>query len=996
MKLMKKFPFIAVSIVVMLLAVCLTVSAISESNGTCGINVSYNLSGNGSLLISGTGNVGPFGAESSPWHESAEEIVSLTIEKGISGIGENAFLNFSVVKVTIPESVTQIGVHALGYTYDGGVFSPIAGFTLKGVKGSAAEQYAAANGFSFDAVEPARPSGNFGALKWSMTSDNSLVISGSGPMPDLSSSSAAPWADKIGSIVDVTIEDGVSSIGSNVFSGTGISVVSIPSSVTKIGLGAFMNCSALTDCVIPSGVSEIGAGAFSGSVITSINLPLSVQKIGENSFANCTKLTSAYMQGVTEIGNGAFSGCSSLNYVNLGNALSVIGDNAFSNCDGLLQISFPETLQLIGSAAFFDCDALLTLSFPQNLTAIGERSFAGCNSLTAVETGNGLTVISAKAFEECTRLSNLTLGTALTTIESEAFISCNSLHNVQIPFNVRNLGAYSFGYGLVNGMYAHISDFSISGYTPSGASNYAETNYIRFNHIDYSTGDSGELSDGVKWSFDAVKGTLSVFGEGAIPDFMSLESPISAPWNVYSKYINSVTIGDGITEIGNNSFSMFSALTDVSISGTVTRIGSYSFAQTAIVRAILPESLTEIGEAAFQNCVLLQEVILPEGLQNIGQYAFRGDDMLKYITVPDSTSIGYNAIGFLFNDTKISDFTVIGKKGSMAESYAEANGLTFREAGTTTLVHEDSGAFIELSDIYSYGYYLHFEQIAQNAGDDIFLGTNYVASIYSFKVNASVLSNDGNSPVNSIIPEGLITYHLPRLDNIDILSLKVYAREGNLFVLIPNTFKDGNLVFSYSGKTEFIVTNADLSSLITITAEHKFSDGSEANTATAVYAMPNAAYTVRSTWVKGYTPTEKTISGIATENTVVSFTYIPEQISAPTADDEQGEDDGDDDSPVGKIVLIILLILVATIIIIAAVCVLYIYLKKRKDNERRLRPGNSIPPVTEEKFAKTIVVPEAPKHEIDIESLFLDDPEEDIKAVREEKKKKQTDKNNKQ
>ena len=112
--------------------------------------------------------------------------------------------------------------------------------------------------------------------------------------------------------------------------------LTIPSSVTSIGEGAFSGCSGLTSLTIPSGVTSIGGGTFSGcSGLTSLTIPSSVTSIRDYAFYGCSGLTSLTIpSGVTWIGDEAFSGCSGLTsiYAYL-EKIPKLGYNVFNGCD---------------------------------------------------------------------------------------------------------------------------------------------------------------------------------------------------------------------------------------------------------------------------------------------------------------------------------------------------------------------------------------------------------------------------------------------------------------------------------------------------------------------------------------------------------------------------------------------------------------------------------------------------------------------------------------
>ena len=136
--------------------------------------------------------------------------------------------------------------------------------------------------------------------------------------------------------------------------------VSIPSSVTEIGDGAFSGCSSLTSIEIPSSVTKIGDEAFRGCrSLTSIEISSGVTEIGSKAFYNCSHLTSIEIpSSVTKIGSYAFSGCWSLTSIDILPSVTEIGDGAFSGCSSLEAIYIPSRVTEIGNWAFKDCSNL--------------------------------------------------------------------------------------------------------------------------------------------------------------------------------------------------------------------------------------------------------------------------------------------------------------------------------------------------------------------------------------------------------------------------------------------------------------------------------------------------------------------------------------------------------------------------------------------------------------------------------------------------------------
>ena len=97
---------------------------------------------------------------------------------------------------------------------------------------------------------------------------------------------------------------------------SGLTSLTLPSSVTSIGDYAFAGCSGLTSLTIPSSVTSIGDKAFYGcSGLTSLTIPSSVISIGGAAFRGCSGLTSIYVypENLPELGIDIFTGCDAKN-----------------------------------------------------------------------------------------------------------------------------------------------------------------------------------------------------------------------------------------------------------------------------------------------------------------------------------------------------------------------------------------------------------------------------------------------------------------------------------------------------------------------------------------------------------------------------------------------------------------------------------------------------------------------------------------------------------
>jgi hypothetical protein len=139
-----------------------------------------------------------------------------------------------------------------------------------------------------------------------------------------------------------------------------LNYVTIPTSVTSIGAGAFESCYSLVSITIPNGVTNIGDLAFYETGLTSVIIPNSVTSIGGSAFSQ-TGLTNA----------------------SIGNSVTNIGGNAFYACGGLTSIIIPASVASIGEEAFMDCSRVTSVFCEGNAPTTGVGTF-NLNSINSI------------------------------------------------------------------------------------------------------------------------------------------------------------------------------------------------------------------------------------------------------------------------------------------------------------------------------------------------------------------------------------------------------------------------------------------------------------------------------------------------------------------------------------------------------------------------------------------------------------------------------------
>ena len=506
-------------------------------------------------------------------------------------------------------------------------------------------------------VSAANYSGNYGAngskVTWSLnTSTGVLTISGTGKMKDYYydfDGYYAPWYSYRLSIKTVTIENGVTSIGTCAFYNfTKLTSVTIGNSVTSIGNYAFSGCTGLTSvnytgtlaqwCGITfysNPVSYAHRLYINGQLLTGdIVIPDSVTSIGDRAFSGCTGLTSVTISdSVTSIGSDAFYGCTGLTSVNYTGTLAQWCGIAFSNSYGnpvyyahklyingqLLtgDIVIPDSVTSIGDYAFYNCTGLTSVTIPDSVTSIGYSAFYDCTGLTSVNyTGTlaqwcGITFYS-NPVSYAHRLyingqlltGDIVIPDSVTSIGNGAFSGCTELTSVTIPDSVTSIGGGAF-YGCTGLTSINIPDSVTS--------------------IGYS-------------AFYDCTGITSI----NIPDSVTSIGN-SAFYNCTG--LTNVTIPDSVTSIGDKAFYYCKGLTSVTIPNSVTSIGDYAFYNcTGLTNVTIPDSVTSIGSDAFYGCKGLTSINIPDNVTRIYGYTFYGCTGLTSVTIGNSvTSIGSDA-----------------------------------------------------------------------------------------------------------------------------------------------------------------------------------------------------------------------------------------------------------------------------------------------------------------------------------------------------------------
>lgn len=165
-----------------------------------------------------------------------------------------------------------------------------------------------------------------------------------------------------------------------------ISLIYVPQSVTKIGFGAFENCTNLEKIVIPF----IGAEITNDSDSASGSNPKHFGHIfGANDYRDNNKYVPETLKQVTitsgkYIGYRAFYQCSNIENIILSDSLENIGNCAFEECEGLIEIFIPNNVKKINNCAFKNCKSLQKVTMSYGVISLYGDIFDGCSSLASI------------------------------------------------------------------------------------------------------------------------------------------------------------------------------------------------------------------------------------------------------------------------------------------------------------------------------------------------------------------------------------------------------------------------------------------------------------------------------------------------------------------------------------------------------------------------------------------------------------------------------------
>ena len=436
-------------------------------------------------------------------------------------------------------------------------------------------------------------------LQWNYrASDSTLIITGSGPMSDVFTSSyyANPFSPYNLHIKHIELPEGLTRIASHAFTYCNeVAELVIPDSVVEIASGALNSMTGLKKLTLGSQLQIIGDNACGG---------LNVDTLISNATFDTWCRSSFHKDGGIVRMNKALiiDGQQVTGDFYLPNTVHRINDNVFCYCPGLTAMHIPASVDTIGQAfgtvfkdeiyyfegtleqwcnmvhtnslrftvhtLYINGDDLSDLVLPEGMTTVSPNTFHAVRNIEHLTLPSSLTSVGRDAFYACTGLKVITGGENIRCYEFGSFGECESLHSYAIPRETRYIGEKAFWV------------------TPK----FRGT--IRLDSITYLGIDAF-----------ADCGIDSVF----LPDCLTSLNTYTFGGCPYLRYVR---LPRTITALPSSFFKSDTALHTITLPSTLQTIGNVVFYGSGLEELTLPENVTSIGSSALGNIPSMQQLIV--------------------------------------------------------------------------------------------------------------------------------------------------------------------------------------------------------------------------------------------------------------------------------------------------------------------------------------------------------------------------------------------------
>ena len=404
-------------------------------------------------------------------------------------------------------------------------------------------------------------------------------------------------------------------------------------------------------------------------------------------------------------------------------------------------------------------------------------------------------------------------GKPVTSIGGWAFYGCSGLTSVTIPDSVTNIGSYVFsdcsGLGSVTIPDSVMSIGYYAFYNCSALTSVAIPDSVT-NISSYAFSCCSGLI-----AFEVSFGNKFYKSESGLLLRKDGKTLVTVP-----RSLTSVTISDSVTTIGESAFEHCSRLASVTIPDSVTSIGDGAFYYcSGLTSVTISDGVTSIGRSAFSHCGGLTSVTIGNGVTSIGGYAFQYCRRLTSVTIGNGvTNIGDYAFEYCSRLTSVTipdSVTSIGSAAfsgcsgltsvTMPDSVTNIGSAAFSGCnGLTSVTIPDSVTSIGRSAFSGCGGLtsVTIPENVKNIGDNVFQNCNGL-------ICATVSQTACLKKVSDILPSSIATI----LISTNVVTIGPYAfsnLNGLKNIMIPNSVTSiGDSAFSgCSGLTDVAIPNS--------------------------------------------------------------------------------------------------------------------------------------------------------------------------------------------
>ncbi len=495
---------------------------------------------------------------------------------------------------------------------------------------------------------------------------------------------------------DVTINDGVETIGRSAFQGAGVETVTMPDSVTSIGELAFYDSKSLSEINLSNSLEEIPDYIFYNcSSLSAVEIPASVKKIGSNILSGCESLEKVTIKSpeLTSISSSAFSGTpdgvefdvetnaiknmlvdtcgvsadritsagkdpkpSIENFTLDGIYYKVLSDPT-DTANGTVQVgsgysgSFEVTLEMAKNLVEIpETVTEETTGNTYTVVAIGENAFAPAwnaawedmmsSRVKNISIPKTVTTIGKNAFSEANKLETITFaeGSQLTSIGEHAFDTCSALKSITLPDGFKTIGEAAFAdCKALKTVEAgnSLEEIGTEAFKRSGLESINLPATLK-------TIGKDAFSECNSLKAINVSGTGTYRSEDGV-----LLSDRGKTLLVYpaAKTTTEYTVPDSVEAIADKAFYGNTRIIELNTGKNTKTIGKYTFGNmSALTTLTMENSVESLGEMAFNfsswsSSSKLESVTLSEKLKSLPKYCFRGCNSLEELTIPKSVEL---------------------------------------------------------------------------------------------------------------------------------------------------------------------------------------------------------------------------------------------------------------------------------------------------------------------------------------------------------------------